>query len=137
MKLKFLEIETSVQSKRNQDFSALKRRCCRTAPVLEFEDGCTEEKEQDALTQFLQKQNNQLIVMQDHLEKYCNVLPFFDFRSAKYDNNLIKSYLLPLLVIEQGIGPTKIKEDNQFVSFKFGDVKLLDFNELSRKNYEP
>ena len=36
MKLKFLEIETSVKSKFNQVFSTLNHRCCRKEPVLEF-----------------------------------------------------------------------------------------------------
>ena len=50
----------------------------------------------------------------------------FGFNSAKYDLNLIKSYLLPILVNERDIEPTVIKEANQFISFKFGDVQLLD-----------
>ena len=39
---------------------------------------------------------------------------------------LIKSYLLPILVNERDIEPTIIKKANQFVSFKFGDIQLLD-----------
>ena len=50
----------------------------------------------------------------------------FGFNSAKYDLNLIKSYLLPILVNERDIEPTVIKKANQFISFKFGDVQLLD-----------
>ena len=34
--------------------------------------------------------------------------------------------MLPSLVIEQDIEPTVIKKANQFVSFKFGDIQLLD-----------
>ena len=37
-----------------------------------------------------------------------------------------KSYLLPILVNEQQIELTLIKKAKQFVSFKFGDVQLLD-----------
>ena len=77
-------------------------------------------------TQFLQIQKNQLIYLQEHFERYCNTLPAFGFNSAKYDIDLIKSYLLPILVNEQQIEPTVIKKANQFVSFKFGDVQLLD-----------
>ena len=69
---------------------------------------------------------NQLIDLQVSLERYCNVLPVFDFNSAKYDLNLIKSYLLPTLVNERNIEPTVIKKSNQFISFKFGDNQLLD-----------
>ena len=71
-------------------------------------------------------QMNQLIDLQEHLECYCNVLPVFGFNSAKYDINLIKSYLLPILVNELDIEPTVMKKANQFVSFKFGDIQLLD-----------
>ena len=39
---------------------------------------------------------------------------------------MIKSYLLSILVNEQDIAPTVIKKANQFVSFKFGDIQLLD-----------
>ena len=94
--------------------------------MFEFQDEYIEEEEKDVSTQFLQTQKNQLIDLQEHLERYCNVLPVFGFNSAKYDLNLIKGYLLPLLVNERGIEPTVIKKANQFVSFKFGDVQLLD-----------
>ena len=76
-------------------------------------------------TQFLQIQKNQLIDLQESLERYCNVLPVFGFNSAKYDLNLIKSYLLPILVNERDIEPTVIKKANQFISFKIGDIQLL------------
>ena len=72
-------------------------------------------------------QKNQLIELQEHLVRYCDVLPVFGFNSAKYDINLIKSYLLPILINERNMEPTVTKKANQFVSFKFGDVQLLDF----------
>ena len=50
----------------------------------------------------------------------------FDFNSEKYGLNLVKSYLLPVLVNERDIEPTVIKKANQFNSFKFGDIPLLD-----------
>ena len=71
-------------------------------------------------------QKNQLIDLQEHFERYCNVLTVFVFNSAKYDINLIKSYLLPILVNERDIEPTVIKKANQFASFNFGDIQLLD-----------
>ena len=77
-------------------------------------------------TQFLQMQKNQLIDLQEHFKPYCNMLPDFGFNNAKYDIILIKSYLLPILVNERRIEPTVIKKANQFVSFKFGEVQLLD-----------
>ena len=77
-------------------------------------------------TQFLQMQKNQLIDLQEHFERYCNALPVFGFNSPNYDIILIKSYLLPILVNERGLEPTVIKKANQFVSFNFGDLQLLD-----------
>ena len=71
-------------------------------------------------------QKYHLIDLQNYFERYCNVLPVFGFNSAKYDINLIKSYLLPILVNERVFEPTVIKEANRFVSFKFGDIQLLD-----------
>ena len=68
-----------------------------------------------------------MIELQEHLERYCNLLPVFGFSSAKYDINLIKSYLLPILISETNMEPSVIKKANQFVSFNFGDVQLLDF----------
>ena len=79
-----------------------------------------------ASTQFLQIQKNQLIDLQESLERYCNVLPVFGFNSAKYDINLLKSYLLPSPINERDIEPTVMKKANQFISFKFGDIQLLD-----------
>ena len=77
-------------------------------------------------TQFLQIQKKQLIDLKEHLERYCNVLPVFGFNSAKYDLNLIKSYLLPFLVDERNIELSFSKKANQFISFKFGDIQLLE-----------
>ena len=39
----------------------------------------------------------------------------------------MKSYLLPILVNEHIIEPTVMKKANQIISFKFGDIQLLDF----------
>ena len=79
-----------------------------------------------ASTQNLQIQKNQLIDLLETLERFCNVLLVFRFNSAKYGFNLIKSFLLPILVNERDIEPTVIKKANQFISFKFGDIQLLD-----------
>ena len=128
MKLEFLEIDTANKGKLTQTLESLNERRCRKQRVFEFEDHCFEDnnEEKGASTQFLQMQKNQLIELQEHLECYCNVLPVFGFNSAKYDINLIKSYLLPVLINARNMEPTVIKKANQFVSFKFGDVQLLD-----------
>ena len=68
MKLKFLEIETIVKVKLNQNFSALNQCRCRKQPVLEIENEFIGEKKEKKLsTQFLQTRKNQLIDSQDHL----------------------------------------------------------------------
>ena len=128
LKLKLLEIETAIKSKLTQTLESLNERRCRNQRVFEFEDHYFEDdnEEKDASTQFLQMQKNQLIELQEHPERYCNVLPVFGFNSAKYDINLIKSYLLPILINGSNMEPIVIKKANQFVSFKFGDVQLLD-----------
>ena len=74
----------------------------------------------------MQLQKNQLIELREHLERDCNVVPVFDFISAKFDINLIKSYLLLILISEWNMQPTVIQKANQFVPFKFGDGQLLD-----------
>ena len=129
MKLRLLEVEAAIKSKLTRNLESLNERRCRNQRVFEFEDHCFEDdnKEKDASTHFLQMQKNQLIELKDDLERYCNVLPVFGFNSAKYDINLIKSYLLPILMNERNMEPTVIKKANQFVTFEFGDVQLLDF----------
>ena len=68
---------------------------------------------------------SKLIDLQESLERYCNVLPVLCFKSAKCDLNLIKSFLLPILVNERDTEPIVIKKTNQFISFKLGDTQLL------------
>ena len=127
MKLNFIEVETAIKIKLWAILEQLNQRRNRAGRVSNFVDDCiVEEEEKDLSTQFLQMQNNQSIELQEHFERYCNVLPVFGFSSAKYDISLIKSYLLPTLVNERGIEPTVIKKANQFVSFNFRDVQLLD-----------
>ena len=128
MKLKLLEIETAIKSKLTRTLESLNERRCRNQRVFESEDHCSEDdnEEKDGSTQFLQMQKNQLIELQEHFERYCNVLPVFGFKSAKYDINLIKPYLLPILINDRNMEPIVIKKANQFVSFRFGDVQLLD-----------
>ena len=69
---------------------------------------------------------HQLIQLQEHLDRNWNVLPVFGFNSTKYDIKLIKSYLLPIFNKERNMEPTVIRKANQFVSFEFGDVQLLN-----------
>ena len=128
MKLKFLEVKTAIKSQLTRTLDTLNERRCHNQRVFEFKDCCFDDdnEDKDASTQILQVQKNQLIELQEHLERYCNVLPVFGFQIAKYDINLIKSYLLLILIDERNMEPIVIKKAKQFVSFKFGDVQLLD-----------
>ena len=126
MKMNFFEVETAIKIKVCAVLEQLNQRRNRAERVSNFVDDCIAEEEKDLSTQFLQMQKNQLIDLQEHFERYCNVLTIFGFNSAKYDINLIKSYLLPILVNEQDIDTTVTKKAKQFLSFKFGDIQLLD-----------
>ena len=127
MKLSFIEVETAIKLKLCAILEQLNQRRNRAERVSNFiDDFIAEEEEKDFTTQFLQLEKNQLIDLQEQFERCCNVLPVFGFNSAKYDNNLIKSYLLPILVNDQDNEPTVRKKANQFVSFKFGDIHLLE-----------
>ena len=96
MKNLFPDIETTIKIKMDSIFEKLTQRHNRREQA--DLDDC--DNKIFASTQFLQIQKNQLIDLQESLERYCNVLPVVGFNSAKYDLNLIKSYLLPILVNE-------------------------------------
>ena len=122
MRKVFLDTETTIKNKRGRILEKLTQRQNRREQA--DLDDC--DNETCASTQFLQIQKNQLFDLQESLKRYCNVSPVFVFNSAKYNLNLIKSYLLPILINEQDIEPTVLKKANQFISFKFGDIQLLD-----------
>ena len=129
MELRFIELETAIKIKLPGILAQLNKRHSQRERVIDYDNDeyfnhTAEEKE--LYTQFLQMQKNRIIDLQEHFERYCNTLPVFGFNSANYDINLIKSYLLPILVNDRQIEPTVIKKANQFNSFKFGDVLLLD-----------
>ena len=136
MKLQFLDIETSFKSRLNAIFAVLNERRGPRETVLDFEDECLKMKKTFLLSSCKCKKN-QLLDLQEHLERYCNVLPVSGVNSSEYDLNLIKRYLLPLLVNERELEPTVIKKVNQFVSFKFGDVQLLDILNFFGRSNQP
>ena len=94
MKFLFLDIETTVKTKLGSILEKLTQGHNRRQQA--DLDDC--ENEICDSTQFLQIQKIKIIDLQQPLERYCNVLPVFGFNSAKYNLNLIKSYLLPILV---------------------------------------
>ena len=127
MKMNFIGVETAVKKKLCAILEQLNQKCNQAERVSPSVDDCiVEEEEKDLFTKFLQMQKNPLTDLQEHFERYRNILPVFGFNSEKYDIILIKSYLLPIPVNEQDIEPTVIKEANQFVSLKFGDIQLLN-----------
>ena len=84
MKLNFIEVETAIKIKLCAILEQLNQRRNRAERVSTFVDDCVvEEEKKDFSTQFLQMQKNQLIELQEHFERYCNVLPVFGFNSAK------------------------------------------------------
>ena len=106
MKTLFFDMETTIKLKLGSVLEKLTQRCNRR------EQGNLDDcgNETCTSTQFLHIQKKQLIDLQEHLERYSNVLPIFGFNSAKYDFNPIKSHLLPILVKERNIEPTVIKK---------------------------
>ena len=129
MKSSFIAVETAIKIKLSSVWEQLNQRHNQREQVIDFEDDeflNETAQEKELSTQFLQMQKNPLIDLQEHFERYCKTLPIFGFNSAKFHINLIKSYLLPILVNEQQIEPAVFKKSNKFVSFKFGDVQLLD-----------
>ena len=128
MNEKFQNITLTVNTRLAAIFEKLNGRNKKKSRVFEYEDECVEDdsEENDASTQFLLTQKNMLLDLKQHLENYLDTLPVFGFNSSKYDINLIKSYLIPYLVNVRDIEPMVIKKANQFVSFKFGSIQLLD-----------
>ena len=111
MKLNFIEIQTAIKIKLCAILEQLNQRHKQAERVSNFVDDCIAEEEEKCLsTQFLQMQKNHLIDFQEHFARYCLVLPVFGFNSAKYDINLIKSYLLPILENDRDIEPRVIKK---------------------------
>ena len=87
----FFDIETTLKIKLGSTLEKLTQRQNRweQADLDEYDNEiCTS-------TELFQMQKKQLIDLQEHSERYCNVSPIFGVNSAKYYLNLIKSYLLP------------------------------------------
>ena len=126
MKLLFPDIKTTIKIKLGSVLEKLTQRQNRrdNARFDMSQNDC--DNEICASTHFLQTQNNQLIDLQETLERHYKVLPVFGFNSAKYNLNLMKSFLPPILVNERDIEPPFIKKAKQFISFKLGDLQLSD-----------
>ena len=111
MKYMSIDIKTTMNIKLGSILEKLTQRHIRRerARFEMSQDDC--DNEICASTQFLQIQKFQLNDLPKSLEQYCNnILPMFGFNRAKYDLNLIKSYVLPILANERDIEPTVIKK---------------------------
>ena len=118
MKFIFIEVEIAIKMKLCAILEQLNQRRNGAETVSNVVDDCMVEEEEKGLsTQFQQTQKNQLIDLQEHFERYCNVLPVPGFNRAKYDIILIKSYLLPILLNERDVEPTVIKKQTYSVCF--------------------
>ena len=135
MKNLFLDIETTIKTNLSNILEKLTQRHNQREHARFDMSHDVFDNDFCASTQILQIQKNQLIDLQQSVERHCNVLPAFGFNSANYDLNLIKSYMLPSFVNKRDIEPTVIKKANQLISFKFGDFQLLDI--LSWRSNKP
>ena len=128
MRSKFLEIEINFKKRLHTICSILNERGnFNKSEAREYKDECIlDDKETDGSTHFLRIQKNHLIGLRQHLERYTNTLPVFEFNSGRSNINLIESYLIPYLINKKAIEPSVIKKANDFVSFNFGDFQFLD-----------
>ena len=127
MKNLFFDIETTINIKLGNILEKLTQRDNRREQA--HLDDC--DNETCTSTQFLQIQKKQLIDMQEHLDRYCNVLPIFGFNSAKYDLNLIKSNFLPILVNERNIEPTVLKKSEPVYLVQIRRYSAVGYYEFS------
>ena len=80
LQLDFIEIKAAIKTKLCVIFEQFNQRHNQAERVSNFVDDCIveEEEEKDLSTQFLQMQKNQLIDLQEHFERYCNVYQSLD-----------------------------------------------------------
>ena len=128
MRTKTQDIEVAVNERLKKIFDQLNERGKNYSnSKFEYKDECIEDSEEaDMSTQFLRVQKNQFDYLKQHLERYVNTLPLFGFNSGKFDLNLIKSYLIPSFIRDKEHETSFIKKANDFISFKFGDLQVLD-----------
>ena len=129
MKLKFIEVETAIKIKISQCLGTTqpKTQPTRTRYWLcqrrVFQRHCGRK---EVSTQFLQMQKNQQTDLQDHFERYCNTLPILVLTVQRMISNWSSRICCQFLLTNDKLNKQFSRKANQFVSFKFGDVQLLD-----------
>ena len=79
MKLNFIEVETAFKIKLSAILEQLNQRLNGAERVSNFVDDCiVERKKRIYLHNSFQMQKNQIIDLQEHFERYYNVLPVLD-----------------------------------------------------------
>ena len=130
MSKNFQDIEVATNERMKKIVDQLKERGKNySSNKFEYEDKCIEDSEEaDMSSKVLQIQKNQLIDLEQHLEKYVNILTVFGFleqhlekyvntltvfrfNSGRYDLNLIKSYLIPYLIRDKEQETSVIKKN--------------------------
>ena len=76
-------------------------------------------------TQLLTREHKNLQSVIKELRDYLTTLPVFGFNSSRYDLNLIKEYLIPILM-NKDLQPQPIKSINKFISLKYDGIQFLD-----------
>ena len=120
LKPNFLVVEAEIKT-RLSDVSSRLQIISETQPNVS-----SETDDSNATKDFLRIQQKQPLDIQRHFNNYVDTLPVFGFNSGKYDQNLIKAYIIPHLLNDRAIQSTVIKKANQFISFKFGDIQFFD-----------
>ena len=84
-----------------------------------------------ALQLLSSKTKIQVTNMQDHLQRYCDVLLVIGCNSAKCDKLSITSDLIAILINEPDFGP--VVTANYCILFKMWDIQLLDIMSYPRE----
>ena len=78
--------------------------------IILKESGSLKKSAQEFSRKSLNQRKRNLLNLQESLDNYLSNVPVLGFNSAKYDLNLIKSYLIPFLIIEKGLQLRVIKK---------------------------
>ena len=104
MRLKFIEVETTIEIKLCGVLEQLNQRHNQAERVIVFVDDCSiDSEEQNLSTQFLRMKRNHIFDLMQLFGRFSSVLRDFEVNSTKYKTILIKPFLLPILVNERSL----------------------------------